>query len=63
MRSMQLQVFDMSGYQVYHCNYNGDPATTSHVLAAPVAWSEVMSITMAYADDLNNSYIISFQKP
>ena len=40
-----------------------DPGTTHHTLGAPVNWSNVQGIFMAYDDTLGNHYVVSFAKP
>jgi hypothetical protein len=62
---VQLQIDRNTGPGQGDRIYQSDwliPATTSHVLSAPVTWSEVTMLHLAYDDDLNNHYVISYQR-
>jgi hypothetical protein len=62
MTGTQLQIEGLVGGRIYNSPWNEDPTVTTHVLSSSVEWNNVVSVALAYDDDLGNHYVIFFQK-
>ena len=62
MMDIQLQIEGLTGGRIYDSEELA-PSVTQHHLSSFVAWTNVVSVAMAYDDNLGNHYVVFFQKP
>ena len=61
MTTIQVQIDDGQGNRIYNSD-ELEPSVTSHTLSQTINWSSVSNIYMAYDDNADNHFVITYHK-
>jgi len=62
LTNIQVQIDGLVGGRIYN-SPELTPSVTTYTLTAPVNWSNVSTLYLAYTDTLGNHYVVSFSRP